>query len=123
MFSQSKPYPDMIEAISALKQKYKLKIAVISNEGRELTEFRIKQFKLYAFVDFFISSSFVHLRKPDVDIFKLTLNIAQVDPKQVVYIEDRPMFVQVAESLGIQSIHHLDYNTTIEGLKKAGLQL
>ncbi len=46
MFEQSQPYPDMIELLQTLKSKYKLKIAVINNEGRELNEYRIKKFKL-----------------------------------------------------------------------------
>ena len=63
MFEQSQPFPEMISLIQALKKKYHLKIVVVSNEGRELTEYRIRKFKLNAFVDFFISSCFVHFRK------------------------------------------------------------
>jgi putative hydrolase of the HAD superfamily len=59
-------------------------------------------------VDFFISSCFVHFRKPDADIFLLALDIAQMPARQVVYIENTPMFVQIAESLGIRSILHSD---------------
>src|SRR5512146_2044759 len=38
MFAQSKPYPRMIEMICRLKARHGLKIAVVSNEGRELNE-------------------------------------------------------------------------------------
>ena len=62
--------PDMLALLSQLKKKYRLKVAVISNEGRELAEYRIKQFKLNALADFFIVSSFVHFRKPHADIFQ-----------------------------------------------------
>ena len=123
IYSQSKAYPEMLELLSKLKAKYKLKIAIVSNEGRELTEYRIKKFKLNRFVDFYISSCFVHLRKPDVDIYRLALDIAQVDLKEVLYLDDREMFVQVAQSLGIKSHHHIDYKTTIQALAKAGLTL
>ena len=61
-----------------LKVRYGLKIAVVSNEARELNAYRIRKFKLDGFVDFFISSCFVHVRKPDADIFRLALDIAQV---------------------------------------------
>lgn len=112
MFAQSEPHVDMIELIRGLKKKYNLKVAVVSNEGRELTEYRIKKFKLNEFVDFFISSCFVHFRKPDTDIFELALDVSQVSPAEVAYIEDRWMFVQVAETLGINGIRHTDYNGT-----------
>jgi len=100
MFAQSKPYPEMIELIRKLKAKYGLKIVVVSNEARELNAFRISKFKLAGFVDSFISSSFVHVRKPDADIFRFALDIAQATAGQVVYIEDTPMFVQIAEGFG-----------------------
>ena len=75
----------------------------------ELTGYRIKKFNRSDIVDFFVSSCFVQLRKPDRDIFTLAVNIARVPVEQIVYIEDRPMFVQVAESLGIKGIHHSDF--------------
>jgi putative hydrolase of the HAD superfamily len=122
MFAQSKPYPEMIELIRKLKARYGLKIAVVSNEARELNAYRIRKFKLAGFVDSFVSSSFVHVRKPDADIFRLALDIAQVPARQVVYIENTPMFVQVAEGLGIQSILHTNYKSTRAKLASLGLQ-
>jgi putative hydrolase of the HAD superfamily len=123
MFAQSKPYPKMIELVRRLKGRYGLKIAVVSNEARELNAYRIRKFKLDGFVDFFISSCFVHLRKPDADIFRVALNIAQVPANQVVYIENLPMFVQVAEGLGIRGICHTDYKSTCAKLASFGLEV
>lgn len=123
MFSRSQRLPQMIEFITALKKKYALKIAVVSNEGRELNEYRIETFGLGAFIDLFISSSYVHLRKPDIDIFKLALDIAHVQPGELIYIEDRPMFVSVAASLGIEGIHHISYEDTRARLEVFGLKL
>ena len=121
MFAQSKPFPGMIDLIRTLKAEYNLKIAVVSNEGRELTEHRIKAFKLNQFVDFFVSSCFVHLRKPDADIFHLALDLAQVPREQVLFIDDRALFIQVGESLGIPSLHHTDEKTTRAKLAALGL--
>ena len=121
IFAQSKPYPDMIELIRQIKARDGLKIAVVSNEGRELNSHRIRKFKLDEFVDFFISSSFVHLRKPDADIFRMALDVAQVPASQVAYIEDRPMFVEVAKTLGICGVLHTDYESTRAKLAALGL--
>jgi putative hydrolase of the HAD superfamily len=123
MFAQSKPFPDMIELMKQLKERYGLKIAVVSNEGRELNAHRIQTFRLNEFVDFFISSSFVHFRKPDADMFRVALDIAQVPASQVLYIDDQPMFVSVAQGLGIPGIWHVDYATTCAKLALAGLTL
>jgi putative hydrolase of the HAD superfamily len=123
MFAQSKPFPDMIKLVRQLKSKFGLKIAVVSNEGRELNARRIQTFKLNDFVDFFISSCFVHLRKPDEDIFRMALDIAQVPVSQVIYIDDRAMFVQIAKNLGIPGIHHTDYKSTRAKLAAFGLDI
>ena len=116
MFAQSKPFTGMTELVCNLKAKYRLKIIVVSNEAREVNAYRIRQFKLDRFVDAFISSCYVHLRKPDADIFQLALDIAQVPARQIVYIENTPLFVQVAENLGIRSILHTDCKSTREKL-------
>jgi putative hydrolase of the HAD superfamily len=122
MFEQSRPYPKMIELVRRLKVRYGLKIAVVSNEARELNVYRIQKFKLDQFVDSFISSCFVHVRKPDSDIFRLALDIAQAPARQVVYIENTLMFVRIAEGLGIRSILHTDCRSTCAKLASFGLQ-
>ena len=121
MCAQSKPYPEMIKLFAQLKIRHRLKIAVVSNEAREVNAYRIRKFKLDWFVDSFISSCFVHIRKPDADIFRLALDIAQAPVRQVVYIENTPMFVQVAQGLGIRSILHTDYKSTCAELASFGL--
>jgi len=123
MLEQSRPLPGMIDLICRLKSRHRLKVAVVSNEGRELTEYRIRTFGLGRFIDFFVASCFVHFRKPDRDIYRIALDIAQVAPEQVLYIEDRPMFVEVAASLGIRGIVHQDHETTRRELAALGLAL
>ena len=122
MCEQSKPYEDMIGMVVQLKARYGLKIAVVSNESLELNAYRIRTFKLRGFVDLFISSCFVHLRKPDGNIFRLALDISQTPANQVLYIENTPMFVQIAEGLGIKSILHTDCKSTREQLASFGLK-
>lgn len=121
MCAQSKPYVQMIELVTQLKTRDGLKIAVVSNESRELNAHRIRKFKLDGFVDSFISSCFVHLRKPDIEIFRLALDVAQTTVEQVIYIENTEMFVQIAEALGIRSILHTDYRSTSAKLASLGL--
>jgi len=123
MFAQSQPYPEMLDLICRLKAKYGLKIVVLSNEARELNAHRIQKFKLYAFVDCFISSCFVHLRKPDMDIFRLAIDIAQTPIEQIVYIENTQMFVQIAQGLGIKSVLHTDFKSTCTQLTSLNLQI
>ena len=121
MYAQSKPFNDMILLVRALKNEYCLQVAAVSNEGKELTMYRVQQFELGTFIDFFISSCFVHYRKPDEDMYRIALDIAQVKPEQVAYIDDRRMFVEIARNLGINGILHTSFETTKKSLEELGL--
>lgn len=121
ILEQSQPYPEMLALLKQVKQRHGIEIGVLSNEGRELNEYRVAKFGLKDFVSFFIVSSLVHFRKPDVDIYRLALDVAQVAPEEVVYLEDRQMFVEVACGLGIQGLRHVDVAQTRAKLKEFGL--
>ena len=122
MTAQSQPDPKMLALAARLKARHRLRVVVVSNEARELNAYRIRAFKLADLVDCFISSCFVHVRKPDLDIFRLALDVAQTPPERIVYIENTPMFVQIAEGLGIRGVLHTDYESTCRKLDSFGLR-
>jgi putative hydrolase of the HAD superfamily len=123
MFGLSTPNPEMIDFIIRLKKEHPLKIVAVSNEARELNAYRIQTFKLNSFIDFFISSCYVHIRKPDINIFRMALDTAQVSPEQVVYIDDVQIFTDIATELGIKCIRHTGWQSTSEALSNMGLSL
>jgi putative hydrolase of the HAD superfamily len=51
------------------------------------------------------------------------LDIAQVSPQQVIYIDDRAMFVEVAQRLGINGILHTGQEETQKALEGLGLSV
>jgi putative hydrolase of the HAD superfamily len=121
MFAQSRPYPEMIELIRRVKARYGLKVAAVNNEGRELSLHRIKTFNLGSFIDCFVSSCFVHFRKPDAEIYRTALDIVHAAPQETLYIDDRAMFVDVARGFGINGIHHRDVQKTKKEMESFGL--
>ena len=121
MFEQSQLLNGNMEVFRKIADEYGLRVAAVSNEGRELALHRIRKFHLADFIDFFIISSFVRFRKPDEDIFRLALDIAQVRPEQAIYIDDRLLFVEVAQGMGIHSIHHEDLEKTCRSLEDLGM--
>jgi FMN phosphatase YigB (HAD superfamily) len=122
IFAQSKACPGMIAMLAHLKLRHSLKVIALSNEARELNAYRIRKFRLNALMDAYVSSCFVQIRKPDVAIFRLALDIAQTPIAQILYIDNTPMFVQIAESLGIQSILHTGMESTRAKLASLGLR-
>jgi putative hydrolase of the HAD superfamily len=123
MYAQSRPYSAMLDLVKKLKEQHRLKVVAVNNEGREINDYRIRHFHLGELIDFFVSSCTLHVRKPDEEIFRLALQLAQVIPQEVVYLEDRLLFVQIAEELGIRSIHHTDIESTQAKLAEMGLSV
>jgi putative hydrolase of the HAD superfamily len=121
MFSLSTSDVEMIAFIKKIKLQYGLKVIAVSNEARELNAYRIDTFQLDEIFDFFVSSCYIHLRKPDAAIFHLAMDGAQVPLDEIVYIDNTQMFVNVANGLGIHSIHHTDYRSTAKTLADLGL--
>lgn len=121
MCAQSEPDTGMLALFPKLKQRYGLKIVAVSNEARELNAYRIRAFGLDHLFDAFISSSFVHVRKPDTDIFKMALEIAMIPPDQVFYIDNTAPYVELATGLGIRGLVHTDLASTEKALAELGL--
>src|ERR1700733_6386803 len=71
IFDQSRAFPEMIALLSDLKKQHRLKVVAVNNEGLELNNYRIQTFQLNQWIDFFVSTCFVHMQKPDPAIFRL----------------------------------------------------
>ncbi len=112
MHEQSQPIIGSLEFFKELKKQYHLKVIAVSNEAREINEYRIKKFKLNHLFDSFVCSCYVHLRKPDTDIFHMACNVAQSPIPHILYIDDRHMFVEVARSLNLHAYHFQNLDDT-----------
>jgi putative hydrolase of the HAD superfamily len=123
VFAQSKAHPRMIGLFRRLKKSHGVKIIALNNEGRELMLHRIRTFRLDTLFDFYVTSCFVHLHKPDRAMYQAALDLSQVSPRNALYIDDRLNLVQAARALGMHAIHHEEYHSTKAGLAKYGLKI
>ncbi|HEY7303357.1 MAG TPA: HAD-IA family hydrolase [Bryobacteraceae bacterium] len=123
IFNQSTAWPDNIAFFKKVKQTNRLKMGLISNEGQGITEHRVAKFGLRQLADFMVISHCVHLRKPDHEIWRLALNLAQADPAEAIYVDDREMFVNVAAELGFTAVHHISLDSTRLRFRELGLSV
>lgn len=121
IFAQSQPHADMIGLVRRVKQRHGLRITVVNNEGREINAYRIQTFGFVEFVDTFVSSCFVHMRKPDPEMYRLALDVTQVSPGEVAYIDDRPLLIDAGRRMGLRAVHHTGYDSTRSTLAEWGL--
>jgi putative hydrolase of the HAD superfamily len=100
----STPIEDTLELLRALKQTGKYNLMTINNESRELNKYRIEKFGLRDIFSAFFSSCYLGLMKPQPDHYRRALEMSQCDASDCIYVDDRPMNVEVARILGMKPI-------------------
>ncbi|MCW3126272.1 MAG: hydrolase [Bacteroidetes bacterium] len=118
IFAQSIELPGAMDFFKQLKKEHNLKVAAVSNEPREINAYRIKTFDLSSLFDFYISSCYIGIRKPDPDIFRLACDVSATAPAEVLYIDDRDMYIDVGRSYGLQCLHYKDVTQAAVEMKK-----
>lgn len=79
-------------------------LAVLSNESRELNAYRYAKWELKTYFEYFVSSCYVGLLKPDLPMYRMALDLAQTRPQDTIFIDDRERNTLPAASLGIDAI-------------------
>ncbi|QAA83089.1 HAD family phosphatase [Aequorivita sp. H23M31] len=112
MYAQSVELPKMLPWLKEWKTRTDLPVFALSNESRELNDYRIKKFKLHELFDGFFSSCYLGIRKPDPRIFKEAMQIVQAEPSETLYFDDRELLAKTAGKLGMNAIHHQKVETS-----------
>jgi putative hydrolase of the HAD superfamily len=105
MFDQSSELPQSRAVLAELANTGKYFLATINNEPYEINMMRIERFHLRQEFDAFFSSCFVGIRKPDVGIYRLALEVAQRPPAECLFIDDREENLEGARKAGLRIIH------------------
>jgi putative hydrolase of the HAD superfamily len=122
IFQGSVAWKENIELFHRVKIANGIKLALISNEGQGITEHRVNKFGLRELADFIVVSHYVHMRKPDAQIWQLALNLAQAQVDEAIYVDDREVFVKVAADLGFTAFQHVSVDETKQRFEELGLK-
>lgn len=123
MLSQSQALDGSLEYFSELKKRYGFKIIAVSNEARDLNDFRIRKFELHNLFDAFISSCYIALRKPDASMYRMACDISQTAAEEALYVDDQLMYIEVACALGIPSLHYQSLEQAKKFMEELGYTL
>jgi putative hydrolase of the HAD superfamily len=121
MFSQSQPLPESLDFLAQLARIRRCSMAALNNESREINEYRITKFNLRSYFESFFSSCYLHLRKPDAEIYRRALEITQLKPKACVMIDDRDLNLECARELGMQTIQFQNPTQLRDELARLGI--
>ena len=116
-------YPGMIEFLRALRAQGSRDNStyMLSNESRELMEYRIPTFGLSGLFDAYLVSAYIALRKPEAAFFRCALDLSQRQPDECVFIDDREENLEGARQLGIQGIRMTSPEQVIAELRRLGI--
>jgi putative hydrolase of the HAD superfamily len=98
-------------------------MGTINNESRELNLYRIEKYGLREIFRLFVSSCFVGLRKPESSIYRLALEITQINPEECCFIDDRALNLECAAKLGMRTIQMQTLNQLQADLAKLGVNV
>ena len=122
MFSLSQPMPEVLAFARSLADSGKYFMGTINNESRELNQHRIEKFGLREIFRVFVSSCFVGLRKPESGIYRLAIDLTQINPEQCCFIDDRALNLECAAKLGMRTIQMQTLEQLKEELGKLGVK-
>jgi putative hydrolase of the HAD superfamily len=108
MYAQSVEFPESRTILDEVTRMKKYFVGAINNEPLELNRYRIEVFDLRRNFEVFFSSCYVRSRKPEATIFRVALEVSQRPPEQCIFIDDRPLNLEVPRRLGMQVIHYKD---------------
>lgn len=123
MYGLSAPIPETLELVRALRDTGRYLLATINNESRELNEYRIARFSLCDLFSAFFTSCYLGLTKPQPDHYRRAMEIVQRAPSECLYVDDRPMNVEVARILGMQPVQFTDAAQLERDLQAAGVRI
>lgn len=96
---------EVTQIILSLKRKWRL--GLLSNTDPLHFNHILSEFPVMKAFDKWILSYEVGFKKPAIQIFRKAMEWASVKPDKILYVDDTKEYVEVAGSLGIQSIHFI----------------
>ena len=123
MYAQSREFPEsrrILDVVTGLKRYF---IGAINNEPLELNRYRIELFELRRNFEVFFSSCYVRSRKPEATIFRVALEVSQRPPEECLFIDDRPLNLEVPRRLGMNVIHYKDAEGLLAELRNYDVEV
>ena len=104
MFQQSRLLGETLEWVRSLAATGRHRLFTLNNESRELHEYRVGTFGLCSVFQAFLTSCYLGQVKPDEDLYRNALGIAGCHAGQGIFVDDRPVNVETALTMGLRAI-------------------
>ena len=105
MKGESTVDPDALDLVRRLAATGNYLLVTLNNESRELNAHRVEAFGLRRYFSLFLTSGYLGVKKPDERMYRLALEITQRDPRECLFVDDRPLNLECATLMGMTGIH------------------
>ncbi len=118
-FEALHPNPEMIELMRELKGNGK-RMAMLTNNVREWEPRWRSMLPVDEIFELVVDSAFVGMRKPDAEIYELTLErLGGPAPETCLFIDDIEANVVAARDLGLSAVHYRSNDQAIAEIREA----
>jgi putative hydrolase of the HAD superfamily len=117
-FEHLHPNRAMIDFMRELRA-HGLRMALLTNNVREWEpQWRAKLPEIDEIFEVVIDSAFVGMRKPDAEIYELTLErLGDVTAAECVFVDDVDVNCETAQKLGMRAVHYRDAEQAIAEIR------
>jgi putative hydrolase of the HAD superfamily len=120
--NQSKLLPNgALGILKELAASNRCLLGALNNESRETNEYRFETFGLRSIFRVALSSCYLGLRKPDLAIYRTSLDILGRPPARILFIDDRGENAAAASEAGMKAILFQDADVLRRELANLGV--
>jgi putative hydrolase of the HAD superfamily len=115
IFGGLRPEPLLINAAAAARRAG-IKVGILSNSVGLAPWDLYDGYDLEKLYDVVVISEHHRLRKPDPELFEITLKLMEMPAEKCVFVDDTEAYAQAAEQLGFAGVHNKDPRQTVADL-------
>ncbi|HVE69596.1 MAG TPA: HAD family phosphatase [Solirubrobacteraceae bacterium] len=119
-FAELHPNEELIEFFRTLRSERGLRLALLTNNVREWEPLWRAKLPVDELFEVVVDSAFVGMRKPDPEIYELTLARLGLPAPACLFLDDLDVNVEAARALGMPAIH---FRTTPQAIAEISAAL
>lgn len=117
-FAHLHPNLELIEYLRELRGRG-LRLALLTNNVREWEPLWRPKLPVDELFETVVDSAFVGMRKPEPEIYELTLERLELPGSACLFLDDIDVNVETARSLGMTGVHYRDNEQAIADIEEA----
>jgi putative hydrolase of the HAD superfamily len=117
-FAQLEPNQELLEYLRGLRERG-LRLALLTNNVREWEPLWRAKLPVDELFEVVVDSAFVGVRKPDPEIYRLTLERLDLPAEACVFVDDNELNVRAARELGMRAVWFQSTNQAIADVERA----